>query len=116
DDGNIVNPEGKNGIKFETFVFDALSLAEKSVTLEVLRQDEFSPVKNAEGVDSPATTRRDLTALALRILEGAGATIERNQGGEFDGVVELSPLSALDASDLEGKVSSETVVRDGFSL
>ena len=53
----------RDGYKFETFVFDALGLAEKSVTLEVDRALEFSPLKNATGEDSPDTVRRDLCKL-----------------------------------------------------
>ncbi|MEM7517917.1 MAG: UTP--glucose-1-phosphate uridylyltransferase, partial [Planctomycetota bacterium] len=36
----------RDGAKFEAFVFDALGSAERSVTLEVDRKLEFSPVKN----------------------------------------------------------------------
>ena len=81
--GREVKPSEKNGIKFETFVFNALAEARNSVTMEVLREEEFSPVKNAEGEDSPATSRRDLTALYLRWLEENGASIERDQGGRL---------------------------------
>ena len=49
-----------SGIKFEMFIFDALGFAEHSVTLEVPREEEFSPVKNADGADSPASARRAL--------------------------------------------------------
>ena len=112
----VVKPSEKNGIKFETFVFDALAEARNSVTMEVLREEEFSPVKNAEGEDSPATSRRDLTALYLRWLEENGASIERDQGGAFPGYAEISPLAALRASDLAGKVRPGTVVRPGFLL
>jgi UDP-N-acetylglucosamine/UDP-N-acetylgalactosamine diphosphorylase len=114
DAGETVKPAEKNGIKFETFVFDALGEARDSVTMEVRREEEFSPVKNAEGVDSPATARRDLTALHLRWLEAAGARIERGAGGQFAGHVELSPLTALGPADLKGKIAPGTVVRPGF--
>ena len=40
------------GFKFETFVFDALARSPASVTLEVARELEFSPVKNKELDDS----------------------------------------------------------------
>jgi UDP-N-acetylglucosamine/UDP-N-acetylgalactosamine diphosphorylase len=60
------------GLKFETFVFDALSFADKSVTLEVDRALEFSPVKNASGEDSPATTRADLCRLYSSWAQRAG--------------------------------------------
>ena len=46
------------GIKPEMFIFDAFSFAKNSVTLEVERSEEFSPVKNSEGKDSPETARR----------------------------------------------------------
>ena len=45
-------PPTPNAIKLETFVFDALSLAKNPLLLEVDRAEEFSPVKNAKGVDS----------------------------------------------------------------
>ena len=51
------------GAKFETFVFDALQNSPRSITLEVDRAREFSPVKNAQGSDSPQTARRDLCKL-----------------------------------------------------
>jgi UDP-N-acetylglucosamine/UDP-N-acetylgalactosamine diphosphorylase len=64
---SVVGPRGEKvevtGVKFETFVFDALASAERSLTLEVDRALEFSPVKNASGEDSPASARADLTRL-----------------------------------------------------
>ena len=48
------------GIKFETFIFDALADTTNSVVLEVDRATEFAPLKNAEGADSPETVRRAL--------------------------------------------------------
>jgi UDP-N-acetylglucosamine/UDP-N-acetylgalactosamine diphosphorylase len=108
--------EASNGIKFETFVFDALALAVRSVTVEVRRHEEFSPIKNLEGRDSPATSRRDLTALYLEWLESAGARIDRGPGGEFHGAVEISPVAAIDADSLRGRLPAGTVVRDGFRL
>jgi UDP-N-acetylglucosamine/UDP-N-acetylgalactosamine diphosphorylase len=63
------------GTKFETFVFDALSRSERSVTLEVERFSEFSPVKNADGEDSPATSRRDLCRLFAGWAAAAGRAL-----------------------------------------
>lgn len=64
---NVLDEKGervqREGVKFETFVFDALGHAERSLTLEVERRLEFSPVKNATGEDSPESCRRDLTTL-----------------------------------------------------
>ena len=56
-DGRRVEPDAPNAWKFETFLFDALPLADKGVVLEVDRDAEFAPVKNAEGADSPETAR-----------------------------------------------------------
>ena len=69
-------PVERPGVKFETFIFDALARTSASVVLEVLREEEFSPVKNAEGSDSPATTRADLTRIAAEISGAADAAVE----------------------------------------
>ena len=58
--GQPVSPAEPNAIKFETFLFDALPAASRTITVEAAREDEFSPIKNAEGADSPETARRDL--------------------------------------------------------
>ncbi|MFH1428606.1 MAG: UDPGP type 1 family protein [Candidatus Margulisiibacteriota bacterium] len=57
---SLIVPDKPNGIKFETFIFDALGDTENSVTLEVDREKEFAPLKNAEGSDSPDTVRAAL--------------------------------------------------------
>ena len=91
--GELVQREG---IKFEAFVFDALAASERSLTLEVARHEEFSPVKNASGEDSPATARRDLCRLHAEWVRGAG--FELPPPGD-DGVhpIEVDPLVAEDA-------------------
>ena len=66
-----MEPDEPNAVKFETFLFDALPSASRTVSVEVRREDEFSPIKNAEGPDSPATARRDLNR-TLRALAGGG--------------------------------------------
>ena len=53
--GNLVIPEDKNVYKFESFIFDAFSNYDDMSILRVKRQDEFAPIKNAEGNDSPKT-------------------------------------------------------------
>jgi UDP-N-acetylglucosamine/UDP-N-acetylgalactosamine diphosphorylase len=98
--GKAVKPTEANAVKLEQFVFDAITLAKNSIVLQTKREEEFSPVKNAEGVDSAVTCRRDLVARAERWLAGAGIDLERNAEGRPVGVVEISPLRAIFPSDL----------------
>ncbi len=55
--GRKVVPGLPNAWKYETFVFDALDMATRGAVLEVDRAQEFAPVKNAVGLDSPQTAR-----------------------------------------------------------
>jgi len=91
------------GIKFEMFIFDALGFAERSVTLEVPREEEFSPVKNADGADSPASAKAALLERARSWL--AYALPGRKTPDELQ--VEISPLFALDAAELAQKTNPD---------
>ncbi len=57
-DGKMVNPSEPNAYKFEAFLFDAFELLDNIAVLRVKREEEFAPVKNAEGDDSPETARK----------------------------------------------------------
>jgi len=103
--GRRQSPDRPNGIKFETFVFDALPMAERPVVLEIDRCREFSPVKNADGPDSPATARRDMVRLDARRLEEAGVKIPRDAAGEPKFKVEISPLVARSEEELKAVVA-----------
>jgi len=104
DSGELVKPQEPNGIKFETFVFDALPDARRSVVLETPREEEFAPVKNATGEDSPATARRALVNLYGRWLHEAGVEVPLDADGNVAGLIEISPLFALDAQELAAKI------------
>ena len=56
--GELVVPEKPNAYKFEAFLFDAFESLEDMTIMRVKREEEFAPVKNAEGVDSPETARK----------------------------------------------------------
>jgi len=101
DHGRTVTPDEPNGVKFEMFVFDALPLAANPVVLEIDRSREFSPVKNADGQDSPATARRDMVRLAAAMLDAAGVGVPRDEGGEPAVQVEVSPLAARTVDELK---------------
>ena len=57
-DGQVIKPEKPNAYKFEAFLFDAFESLEDMAIMRVKREEEFAPVKNAEGVDSPETARQ----------------------------------------------------------
>jgi len=101
EDGNAVESDS---IKLESFVFDALPLASKSVILQTIRSEEFAPTKNATGVDSAETTRKMMTARAAGWLESAGITIPRKPDGSVDCVLEIAPSFALEKEDIKEKV------------
>ena len=90
-----LKPGEKNAIKFETFVFDALSQAQTTENVETLREDDFSPVKNADGEDSPQTARRDAMEEYARWLTGVGAKVPRKPDGSLDCMLEIGARGGL---------------------
>lgn len=116
EEGNRVEPDEPNGYKFETFVFDALGDAKETVFLEVKREEEFSPVKNAKGIASPETARRDMVNQFRRWLEQAGVQIPTDCNNAANGLIEISPLFALDGDDLKVKVNSDLKIEDKLYL
>lgn len=55
--GELIVPTEPNAFKFESFMFDAFEKLDDMAILRVKREEEFAPIKNAEGVDSPATAK-----------------------------------------------------------
>lgn len=55
DKGEEVIPEEINSIKYEMFIFDGFEMAENAIAFRVKREEEFAPIKNKEGEDSPET-------------------------------------------------------------
>ena len=94
-DGKVVKPTEPNGYKFEKFIFDILPNAKRAAFLAFEQKDEFSPVKNAEGNDSPATCQADMQAKWARWFAEAGVRIPTTMPLEID------PVYALDAEDLK---------------
>ncbi len=102
--GRAQVPEQPNGRKLERFVFDALRAAKSTCVVETARASEYSPVKNAEGADSPRSARRDLVAQYRAWLDAAGvsappgAAIEIDHS-EIDGPEDLQRLGIQNASE-----------------
>ncbi len=55
ENGEYIEPESPNVYKFESFIFDAFKRYNNVSILRVKREEEFAPVKNKEGTDSPET-------------------------------------------------------------
>ncbi len=60
-DGNLQKPESPNGFKFEQLVLDMIEDMGTCLPYEVVREQEFAPIKNKEGVDSVESARALLT-------------------------------------------------------
>ncbi|MFN7020834.1 MAG: UTP--glucose-1-phosphate uridylyltransferase [Phycisphaerales bacterium] len=98
--GEPINPAENNGVKLERFVFDALPLCERSIVLETDRVEEFAPIKNATGADSPETCAAIQTERAARWLEAIGVKVPRRADGTPDCVLEISPRRATTLEEL----------------
>ncbi len=92
--GELIKPEAPNGYKFEKFIFDIIPNAKRLVTFEFERKNEFSPVKNATGNDSPATTQRDLQMKWRTWLEQLEIRVPDTLS------IEIDPAYALNAKQL----------------
>ena len=57
ENGKEVIPTEPNSYKFESFIFDAFEFFDDIAILRGKREDDFAPVKNKEGVDSPKTAK-----------------------------------------------------------
>jgi UDP-N-acetylglucosamine/UDP-N-acetylgalactosamine diphosphorylase len=109
--GQLVDPIEPNGIKLESFVFDAIPLAKRSLILETLRGEEFAPIKNAKGEDSAESSRELMIERAAQWLEAAGVTIPRNEKGSSDCIIEIAPSFALDREDVATKLDQVPAIR-----
>lgn len=55
---NLVIPDKPNAYKFEKFIFDNFKLFDDITILRGNREEDFAPVKNKTGEDSPETARK----------------------------------------------------------
>ena len=91
--GLITKPTINNGLKLESFIFDAFELAESSLIVEAERGAEFTPMKNPIGEDSPETAVDQILHSHKIWLERVGATV--------DGKVEIAPEISYSGEGLE---------------
>ena len=55
ENGNLVKSEEPNSYKYEAFIFDGFNYFDNISILRGRREEDFAPIKNKEGVDSPET-------------------------------------------------------------
>lgn len=103
-EGEPVKPTEENALKFEMFIFDVLPRADRWTVVETSRPEEFEPLKNATGPDSPETVHQAMSDLSADWLARAGIAAPRRPDGHAAVAIEISPLVALDAEELAGKV------------
>ena len=58
ENGDLIIPEEENCFKFEKFVFDTFCLFDDIAILRGIREEDFAPIKNKDGVDSPKTAKK----------------------------------------------------------
>lgn len=115
--GAMVDPEEPNATRFERFIFDALPLAEGSLVLEVAREDEFAPIKNASGADSPQTSFRAQSDLAGRWLAAHGVDVPWDDEGHAAAMLEVSPgIAAAWGEGADDELPARIEPGDTFQL
>jgi UDP-N-acetylglucosamine/UDP-N-acetylgalactosamine diphosphorylase len=111
--GNLVESDG---IKLESFVFDAIPMASRSIVLDTLRSEEFAPTKNATGVDSVESTKRMMVARAAAWLASVGVAVPRKPDGSVDCLLEIAPGFALEKEDIKAKLNKIPRIKPGETL
>ncbi|MBN2475187.1 MAG: UDPGP type 1 family protein [Pirellulales bacterium] len=114
--GRRVTPEEPNAVKCEMFVFDALPLARHALVVETDRREEFEPLKNAIGENSPETVRQAMSDLYAGWLDRAGVQVTRQRGGSVAFPLEISPLLDLNRMDIRARLSERTPVNGPMLL
>ncbi len=109
DNGQTVQPAKENALKFERFIFDVLPLAERWLVMETSHREEFAPLKNAEGADSPEAVEAGAEQPGRRLADAGRRRGAAQRRAATPAVpLEISPLFALDAEELAARVDRGT--------
>jgi UDP-N-acetylglucosamine/UDP-N-acetylgalactosamine diphosphorylase len=109
--GKPIEPQRENALKFEMFIFDVLPMAQRWTVVETTREEEFVPLKNATGPDSPAIVRQAMSNQAGRWLEKALVQVPKDADSNVTVPLEISPLFALDSDELAAKVDRSLTIQ-----
>ena len=114
--GEKLQPSEPNGIKLEAFIFDALPIANNTMVYEAVRKREFSPVKNADGIDSPASAQMHLQEEFCRWLTNRDIAVPRDSNGELKCKIEISPRSFVNEQDFQNADLKRLSIKPGDSV
>ena len=96
----------ENCFKFEQFLFDAFPQLGTMLPFGVIREEEFSPVKNAEGTDSPKTARTMIGKLHREWLVKAHVEVKPGK------LYEVSPTLSYAGEGLSRRVFEREIGRN----
>jgi len=105
ENGVTQTPPHINGWKLEMFIFDSFPYSKKTLAFEVVRNEEFSPLKNQFGVDSPDTCKLHLSQLHKQFIKNAGGFF--NSEDTANELCEVSPLISYAGEGLENLVQGK---------
>ena len=94
--GNPVEPKAPNVYRFERFIFDTLPLAKRVAALEVPREEQFLPLKNADGPFGPEGVRDSMQNYWRKALAAAGLPA----APDAPPVIEVDPALCENAREL----------------
>lgn len=97
----IEKPDSPNGYKFESLYFDTFSMGDGMAILDIIREEEFAPVKNKEGKDSKDSARELYLDLSTKWVNDLGI--------ETKAKVEISPLLAYYGDELDKDYVEEKI-------
>lgn len=82
ENGQLIEADKPNGYKFELFLFDMFKYADDMAVMTVKREEEFTPVKNKDGNDSPQTAKEYILSDHHKWLIQSGFNVD--YGHEVD--------------------------------
>jgi len=94
DQGEPVEPETENALKFERFIFDALPFAAPRVVVEAAGPRVQPGEETARGSDTPETAQQALCANFAAWLQAAGARVAADAGSRISPLFGLMPTTS----------------------
>jgi UDP-N-acetylglucosamine/UDP-N-acetylgalactosamine diphosphorylase len=107
--GSLLQPQAPNAIRFEKKIFDALQYTDKASLMSANRAEEFSPLKNSQGLESFTTVSHDLQAMYVGWFHSSGIPLPEDRLT----AIEIGPLFAKDLPAFQERIAQ--MGRSAFS-